>query len=364
MSDGFFKRTLVKPDGRKLHLYSRRQISEEIVATSPKIEPILANPHMRWHPLRAEWVAYASHRQSRTFLPPKEYNPLMPSRTADFPTELPAGDYDAAVFENLFPSFSPHAHSAPQLPVPTAPAQGVCEVVVFTQDPTSSLSQLPLDHLRLLLRVWSDRYLELAKGPDVAYIMPFENKGVEVGVTLPHPHGQIYAYPVVPAIPANELSAARKHFDETGRPLLEELLNSEIADGRRVIFQSPQTIAFVPVCARYPYEVWLAPRRRVGTIGTLNEDELADLARALKTVLMKYDGLWNRPFPYVMVMHQAPTRDPDCAEAHLHFEFYPPYRTADRLKYLAGTELGAGLFTNDALPEEKAAELQSVRVEI
>ena len=194
--------------------------------------------------------------------------------------------------------------------------------------------------------------------------MPFENRGVEVGVTLHHPHGQIYAYPVIPPVAARELEEGRKYFERTGRGLLVTHIEAEISDGRRMIYQSEWMAAFVPVCARYPYEVWLAPRRQVGAISGFSDDEKDDFARALKTLLLKYDGLWQRPFPYIMVFHQAPAKSPDSPDAHFHVEFYPPYRTSDRLKYLAGTEVGAGLFANDSLPEQKAGELQRVAVSV
>ncbi len=156
----------------------------------------------------AEWVAYATHRQNRTFLPPPDYNPLAPSTSPEHPTEVPAGAWDVAVFENLFPTLAMTALDPPALTVPTSPARGVCEVVVFTQDPAASLGTLPLWHLELLLEVWADRYAQLGALPEVEYVYPFENRGVEVGVTLNHPHGQIYAYPFVPPVPARELSSS------------------------------------------------------------------------------------------------------------------------------------------------------------
>src|SRR5687767_4154341 len=171
------RRELTKPDGRYLVLYSRAPIPAGIQPTSPFAEPLHPNPHLRWHPLRGEWVAYAAHRQERTFLPPPEYNPLAPTSDLNFPTELPTGQYDVAVFENRFPSLTGQAHTAPTVTVPTQPAKGACEVVVFTQDPTASLGRLPLDHVELLLEVWADRYLELGRREDVRYVMPFENRG-------------------------------------------------------------------------------------------------------------------------------------------------------------------------------------------
>lgn len=358
-----FKRTLTKPDGRALELYSRRPIPEGLDAPSPEqVAP--PNPHLRWHPLRGEWIAYAGHRQNRTFLPPPQYNPLAPMTDPAHPTELPQGDYDAAVFENLFPAFAMSASSPPTLAVGTKPAAGICEVVVFTQDPSQSLGRLPIDHIELILEVWGDRYRELGSIPEVHYVMPFENRGVEVGVTLHHPHGQIYAYPFVPPIPSRELALQLDYFAVHGHGLLEQMIDREIQDGRRILYASPDAVAFMPVCARYSYEVWVAPIRPAPSIADLEPVERREFARALKTTLRKFDRLWDRPFPYVMVLHQAPTDGLAHAEAHVHAEFYPAYRMRDRLKYLAGSELGAGVFTADTFPEDKAAELRAIEVSL
>lgn len=361
------KLELKKKDGRNLTLYSRRPIDSSIQATSANGEPVHANPHLRWHPLRGEWVAYASYRQNRVFLPPREYNPLATTRSAEFPTELPAGDYDVAVFENLSPSLSRHAHSPPPPPnelVPTHAGLGACEVVVFSQDPDTSLGRLPLSQIELLFEVWGDRTKVIGDRPEVNYVMPFENRGVEVGVTLHHPHGQLYAYHAVPPVPARELSEQLTYWQRHGRGLVEDFVAAELADGRRVLYADDLATAFVPACARYTYEVWIAPKRSVALLSDLDGDTRRSLARALKTVLMKYDGLWKKPFPYLMVFHQAPTDGKAHPEAHLHLEFYPPLRTETRLKYLAGTELGSGMFANDSIPEEKAEELKAVEVSI
>lgn len=355
---------LLKPDGRKLTLYSRYPIADNIVAPSPGNEPIHANPHFRWHPLRGEWIAYASHRQGRTFMPPPEYNPLAPTHDPNFPTELPQGQYDVAVFENRFPSMTLAAHDPPANIVDTLPANGACEVVVFTQDPQSSLSLLSLDHLELLLQVWGDRTRVIGNNLHIQYVLPFENKGVEVGVTLHHPHGQIYAYPFVPPVPAQMQTCQQSYYELHQRGLLQDLIQAEIEADQRILYQDEWAIAFVPVCARYPYEVWVAPIEPVGTFLDLTDNQRRGLAKALKTVTLKYDGLWNRPFPYLMAWFQAPLDRQPHPEWHFHAEFYPPYRTRDKLKYLAGTELAAGMFANDALPEEKAKELQAVPVNL
>lgn len=353
---------LTKPDGRKLFLYSRTPIGQVAAAPSPSPEPVLANPHLRWHPLRGEWVAYASYRQGRTFMPPPQYNPLAVTTDRANPTELPQGNYDIAVFDNRFPSLQRQAHSPPSTVVPTIPGNGQCEVVVFTQDPSSSLSLLPLSQIELLFSVWAARTSALAAYPQMEYVLPFENRGVEVGVTLHHPHGQIYAYPFVPPVPQRMQEQQLVYFREHQRAMLEELIEAEINDGSRMLYTGEHAVAFVPAWARYSYEVWVAPRKAVPYFSSLNDAQRADLARALKTVLLKYDGLWQRQFPYLMAWYQAPLGNGNHPEWHLHAEFYPPYRTRDRLKFLAGTELAAGMFASDSLPEEKASELQAVQV--
>ena len=251
------------------------------------------------------------------------------------------GDWQIAVFDNRFPALA--------LP------EGKCEVVVFTQDPAASLGALPLERIELLFEVWAERTRELGSRDGIRYVLPFENRGAEVGVTLHHPHGQIYAYPVVPPVPARMLATAAQ-----GDGLLSQVIAKEIAEDRRILYRGEHAIAFVPFCARYPYEVWVATTAPCRDFPSLAPAQRADLARALKTVLLKYDGLWERPFPYLMAWYQAPTDGMAHPECHLHAEFYPPYRTRERLKYLAGTELAAGFFAMDALPEDKVRELQAV----
>jgi UDPglucose--hexose-1-phosphate uridylyltransferase len=357
------RRELRKPDGRRLTVFGRAPLPD-LAALSPSATPHAPNPHLRWHPLRGEWVVYAGHRQHRTFLPPPTYNPLAPSRDPEYPTEVPEGPWDVAVFENLFPTLATGAHDPPSLEVPTAPAKGICEVVVFTQDPRASLGSLPLWHLELLMDVWADRQATLGTHEEILYVFPFENRGVEVGVTLQHPHGQIYAYPFVPPVAARELAQQLDYFVRVGRGLLADMIEREVEDGRRVVYDGAHATAFVPVCARYTYEVWVAPRRAVPSFVELTAEERADLARALKTVLMKYDAMWHRPFPYILAFHQAPTDGALHPEAHLHAEFYPAYRMPGRLKYLAGSEIGAGVFTADTEPEYSATQLQEVAVDV
>jgi len=353
---------LHKMDGRALTLYSRTPIRIEANAITQSPTSRSGDPHLRWHPLRGEWVAYAAHRQQRTFLPPPEYDPLRPSATPAAPTELPVGHYEIAVFDNLFPSLCEPAESPPPEIVPVEAAAGHCEVVVFAQDSDSSLSRLALGRIELLIEVWSRRTELLRSRPGIRYVLPFENRGAEIGVTLHHPHGQIYAYPFVPPVPLRMQAQEQQYFGTHGRTLLEALIEAEINAAKRIIYLGEHAVAFVPACARYPYEVWIAPRRAVPDFTHLSSPQRADLARAIKITVMKYDGLWNTPMPYIMAWYQAPFDGTEPGAYHLHAECYPAYRMKGRLKYLAGTEVAAGMFVNDTFPEEKAQELQAVSV--
>ena len=317
---------------------------------------------LRWDPTLGEWVAYATHRQDRTFLPPAEYCPLDPTEPGGFPTEVPRESYDIVVFENKFPSFAPDAPEADgegSALTPSAPGRGVCEVVLYSEDHYSTLATMPEGRIRNLVEVWADRYEELGALPFVEYVFVFENKGDAIGVTLHHPHGQIYAYPFVPPRPKKELEAARSHRTETGTCLHCDLLAEELDDGRRVVAEGEHFVAFVPFYAHFPYEAHVYARRCAPSIADLDAAERRDLAGVLKRLLVGYDELFGFSLPYMMAMHQAPTDGGDHAGlAHFHVEFYPPNRTADKLKYLAGSETGAGAYVVDVLPEETAKRLR------
>jgi UDPglucose--hexose-1-phosphate uridylyltransferase len=317
---------------------------------------------LRWNPLLGEWLATATHRQTRTFLPPADYCPLCPTTNADFPTEIPHADFDIAVFENRFPSLA----IAPPVPAvegtefyPVRPAQGVCEVVVYSPKHDTTLADEPVSKIYRLVRVWTRRFAELGALPFVDYVYIFENKGEAVGVTLHHPHGQIYAYPFIPPVIGRELRQCRLHHEQTGRCLLCDVLAEERRDGRRVVAANDSFTAVLPFFARYPYEVHVTANRHLQALTDMTRNEQRDLALILKTVLTAYDRLFARSFPYIMALHQRPSDGRDYDFYHFHIEFYPPLRAADRLKYLAGSEAGAGMFINDTLAEEKAAELRA-----
>jgi UDPglucose--hexose-1-phosphate uridylyltransferase len=318
---------------------------------------------LRWNPTLEEWVITATHRQDRTFFPPPDYNPLAPTRPGGFPTEIPAPTYEIVVFENKFPSLR---RDAPEPAVegtdltPVLPSRGICEVVCYTPQADAELATLPLQKVEELVSVWADRFEALGAHDYVRYVYIFENKGREIGVTLAHPHGQIYAYPFLPPIPAREVDAARKHREKTGRDLFGDILKEELEDGRRIVTQNESFVAMVPFYARYPYEVHILPREARPAISDFDAAERQALARILKTVMEKYNNLWNRSMPYIMLMHQRPSdgSSQDYAYYRFHIEFYPPYRTPDKLKYLAGSEAGAGAFINDTHAEVTAQTLR------
>jgi UDPglucose--hexose-1-phosphate uridylyltransferase len=313
----------------------------------------------RYDELRGEQVVYAIDRQERTFLPPAEHCPLCPTVPGSEPTEIPFPAFEIAVFENRFPAFRP--------------PHGAAEVVVYTDAHTGSLGTLSAERARALMWVWRHRYAELGAREDVAYVFIFENRGIEVGVTLHHPHGQIYAYPFLPPVPALELQADARLAGCA--PC--ELLARELRDGRRVVYENEGIVVYVPHAARWAYEAHVVARTHRPSLLECEPGELDALADALQRLVRGYDALFERPFPYVMAVHQAPTggdslggRGPLGGEGdggegaarrgggHLHVEFYPPLRTAEKLKYLAGSEQGAGTFISDTLPEESAAALR------
>jgi UDPglucose--hexose-1-phosphate uridylyltransferase len=297
----------------------------------------------RRNELRDEQVVYAIHRQERTFLPSREHCPLCPTRQGQAETEIPFPAFEIAVFENRFPAFE-----APR---------GAAEVVVYTDDHDASFATLDPHRVQALMWVWRQRFQELGAREDVDYVLIFENRGVEVGVTFLHPHGLIYGYPFLPPVPALELAADQR----LGGCALCALLRAELEDNQRVVFQNDGVLAYVPYAARWPYETHVAMRAHRSSLLECEPEEMCMLAEGLQAVVRGYDALFDRPFPYVMVVHQAPTtgpHPPSAGEGHLHVEFYPPLRTAGKLKYLAGSEQGAGTFISDVLPEESAARLR------
>ncbi|MDO8683783.1 MAG: galactose-1-phosphate uridylyltransferase [Armatimonadota bacterium] len=316
---------------------------------------------LRWNPILEQWVITATHRQDRTFLPPDDYCPLCPTKPGGIETEIPVDTYEIAVFENKFPSLT-SAAAEPAVQgnslYKVAPSEGLCEVVIYSPDHNATLADASVGQIRRLIEVWADRYEELGRLDFVKYVFIFENKGKEIGVTLTHPHGQIYAYPFIPPKIERELDSSKRYMERTGKCVFCDVIAEEISDGRRIVVENDSFLAVIPFFAGFPYETHILSRQHRGSLLDLNEDERLDLAKLLKTILLKYDNLWGTSLPYIMVMHQAPTDGLSHEYYHFHIEFYPPYRTKNKLKYLAGSESGAGTFINDTLAEEKAEELR------
>jgi len=288
--------------------------------------------------LRGEEVVYAVQRQERTFLPARDHCPLDATRPGGPATEIPFPAFEIAVFDNRFPSFE-----APD---------GAAEVIVYTDDHDASFGTLTAARAEALMWVWRHRYAELGARADIDYVFIFENRGVEVGVTLHHPHGQIYGYPFLPPIPLAELLADERR----GGCAPCALLARELAERERIVHENDAAVVYVPYAARWAYEAHVVMRAHRPSLLDCEPAELSALASALQRLVRGYDALFQRPFPYVMAVHQAPTTG--LHEGHLHVEFYPPLRTAEKLKYLAGSEQGAGTFISDTLPEESAATLR------
>ena len=356
-------------DGRELIYFDEREGIDRRTPDTRDLAAAVTSSQIRCDPLREEWVIVASHRQGRTHLPPADQCPLCPS-TGGRATEIPAADYDVVVFENRFPSLAsdpdpPGDHPGgppdpPGGPVPDGgpfrrqPGVGRCEVVCFTSDHDGALARLPVERIRTVVEVWADRTLELGALEGVEQVFPFENRGEEIGVTLHHPHGQIYAYPFVAPRTARQLDVARAHRDATGECRSCSIVAAEAA-GERVVATAPGWLAFVPFAARWPFEVHLYPTRHLPDLPALDDDERDGLAVLLKDVLGRFDALFDQPLPYMLVCHQAPVRR-DRDLAHVHLEAFSIRRSATKLKYLASSESGAGVFINDIAPEQ-AAEL-------
>ncbi|MEV6489945.1 galactose-1-phosphate uridylyltransferase [Actinoplanes sp. NPDC051633] len=313
---------------------------------------------LRHDPLVDEWVAVAAHRQTRTFLPPTNMCPLCPS-TPDFATEIPAPDYDVVVFENQFPSFSdrvkPDEIAALTDMVPVRPGVGRCEVVCFTSDHNSAFGALPPSRVRTVVDALADRTAEMSALPGVAQVFPFENRGIEIGVTLSHPHGQIYAYPTVPPRTKLMLAASARHLSATGNSLYADVLAAEQKSGERLVASNEHWTAYVPAAARWPFEVQLAPHRKLPDIPALSDAERDAFALIYLDVLKRFDALFDKPMPYISAWHQAVTGEGRDL-GYLHLQLFSIRRAADKLKYLAGSESAMGAFVNDIVPE-KAAQL-------
>ncbi|MDA3626012.1 galactose-1-phosphate uridylyltransferase [Saccharopolyspora oryzae] len=356
------KRTVGRlADGREIIYFDTDPAQVREAVDTRELPPQAPASEMRRDPLTGEWVAIAAHRQSRIYKPPAEMCPLCPSAPGR-PSEIPEADYDVVVFENQFPSFAqgiPGEESTVEgMPmVPSAPATGRCEVVCFTSDHNSSFSALSPSQVRGVVDVWADRTAALAETPGVEQVFCFENRGEEIGVTLHHPHGQIYGYPFVTPKTGKMLRVAEEYMAQHGRHVQADVLAAERASKRRVVVDSEHWTAYVPAAARWPVEVHVVPHRKVPDIAALTDAERDDFATTYLDVLRRLDGLYDGPLPYIAAWHQAPVRvGRDLS--WLHLELFSVRRSADKLKYLAGSESGMAVWINDVTPEQIADRLR------
>jgi UDPglucose--hexose-1-phosphate uridylyltransferase len=314
-------------DGREIIYFDQPGAPERVAEDTRDLPPVAAASEIRLDPLTAEWVAMAAHRQTRTYKPPADLCPLCPSKPGK-PSEIPESDYDVVVFENRFPSFAEDVIGESSTVdglglVPVAPGRGRCEVVCFTSNHDGSFAGLTARQVRAVVDAWADRTAGLSEVPGVEQVFPFENRGEEIGVTLSHPHGQIYGYPFVTPKTSGE------HWT-----------------------------AYVPPAARWPVQVQIVPHRQVPDIPALTDAERDDFAEVYLDVLRRCDALYDRPLPYIAAWHQAPVhRDRDLG--WLHLELFSVLRAKDKLKYLAGSESGMAVWVNDATPEQIAERLRA-----
>ncbi|GLP71570.1 MULTISPECIES: galactose-1-phosphate uridylyltransferase [unclassified Streptomyces] len=341
-------------DGRELIYYDLRDDTVREAVDRRPLERTVTTSEVRRDPLLGDSVAIASHRQGRTYHPPKDECPLCPSQ-GDRLSEIPDSSYDVVVFENRFPSL--------------AGDSGRCEVVCFTSDHNASFADLSEEQARLVLDAWTDRTSELSHLPSVEQVFCFENRGAEIGVTLGHPHGQIYAYPFTTPRTALMLRSLAAHKEATGgENLFDAVLERELAD-ERVVLEGEHWVAFVPYAAHWPYEVHLYPKRRVPDLLGLDEEARTEFPKVYLELLRRFDRIFGEsesPTPYISAWHQAPFGQLEEFEGvsrddfALHLELFTIRRTSGKLKFLAGSESGMNVFINDIRPEAAAQRLREV----
>lgn len=346
------------------------------VAGEDGVERPFVGPELRLDVLTGDWVPMASHRMNRTFLPPADANPLAPAKpgSAYSDGEIPAEDYDVVVFENRFPSLMtvPGASAEPwhadgEELFTARPATGRCEVICFSPDPDASLKDVSPRRMRTIVEAWTDRTRELGALPEAEQVYVFENRGKEIGVTLHHPHGQIYAFSYVTPRTRSMIDQARAHRERTGRLLGRDVLEAELRAGTRVVLESEHWVAYVPFAARWPVEVHLAPRRDVPDLPALTPGEKDDLAPFYLEILRRLDLFFadddvpgdEVTLPYIAAWHQAPVRE-GREDLRLHLQVFSVLRARGRLKYLAGVESGMASWVSDTTPERIAVRLQEL----
>lgn len=319
-------------------------------------------PEFRWNPLLDTWTMVATNRQNRPHLP-KDACPFCPGGP-----NIPA-KYDVLAYPNDFPTMSLTAFNNTAVKPPksnvyrSTDAVGHCEVILYSPNHNKQLYQLTDAHLLKLVQLWAERFKTLSADKRVKYIYEFENRGEEVGVTIPHPHGQLYAYSFIPTKIREELTNCKKYQKQNGTNLFADLNKAEKQYKKRVVYENKSFIAYIPYFTDYPFGVFIISKQLKGNITQFTLAEQKDLAEILKKVTAGFDKIYNRQFPYMMCMHQTPVNEKRYADAEkyyaFHIEFYPPLRAADKIKWYAGSEMGAGAAANPLDVDACAALLKS-----
>lgn len=313
---------------------------------------------LRWNPVLREWIIVASSRKDR---------PLDEDGNVKCPfcygSNEAGGRWEVLSVPNKYPSLmldppKPSSHSHWLYKV--QPAYGSCEVILETSEHTGDLGDLPVERIKKVIDLFAERYLALGSKAGIKYVFEFRNKGKEIGVSLHHPHSQLYALPFIPPIVEAELNSGSEYMKKEKECLFCGIIREEKADGRRVVCENDDAICFLPFYAKWPYETHIYPKRHVQCLPDMTDKEKLGLATILKQIITTYNRLFDFSLPYIMVIHQKPTDHKDYNHYHMHIEFYPPHRSRDKLKFTAGVERGAGTSTMDYVPEEKALELRNV----
>jgi len=348
-------------DGRDLLFFALPGHSPAPVEDRRPLPQRDGQSQLRFDRSTGQWVIVAALRQDRTYKPPADQCPLCPGPTG-LTSEVPAADYDVVVFENRFPSLSGPGNPTP---VPagddfvSAPGHGRAEVICFSSKHTGSFAELEPAHARLVVEAWRHRTADLMVTPGIEQVFCFENRGEEIGVTLTHPHGQIYGYPYLTPRTAAMLGQAREHRMRHGRNLFGDLLAHEVADGSRVVAHTELFTAFVPFAARWPVEVHIYPNRFVHNLCELDEAELDGFTQLYLDVLKRFDRMYSASLPYISALHQYADTD-DQADGYFHVELMSIRRSATKLKYLAASESAMDAFISDVTPEDVAARLREL----
>ncbi len=311
---------------------------------------------LRYNPLLNDWTMIASHRQNRPQMP-KDWCPFCPGSG-----KVPE-NYKVFKYDNDFPALSQNPPKEDDVATDffkVKPSYGKCEVILYSPEHTTTLPKLSVEHIEELVDLWQERFEELKKDENIKYIFMFENKGEPVGVTMPHPHGQIYGYSQVPKRIQEELSNSKKHLEKTGKCLICDILENELKENVRVITENEDFAVILPFFSDYPYGVYIISKKHIQNITELKGSQKTNFASILKDTTATLDALFDTSLPYMMCMYQNPVNGEDTSEySHFHVKFYPPMRSADKQKFNASSETGAWANCNPTAPEEKAEELRN-----